>query len=442
DKINLSCILYDRRGYKPTLKKTYKSLSEKVAVESIFLAYQATHKKLPSKNKIRFFVSGLKALIRQKINYQLMETKLLWKMIWEIYLSQSLSPNEAYLTKKTKHYLLDISFNYIHEKVLRSLPDFILEPPKMNNSKIIIFPFPTSIKVIGNNVKAVHKIHDLIPILYTNYIDNVDKYTKFYRKTLDRITKYDNSYFVCISEPVREEFLNVYPHIEDKTIVIPNVLPDTFYNEKNLTWLGAIIKTRLSSLHKNKFIEFNTEKKYILHVGTIEPKKNHINLIKAYEFLKYKYQNKDFILILVGNLGWKYEEVLKKIKILINKNQLIHLSNLSPEELRVVYSHASVVCTPSFVEGFSFTPAEAAKCGTPSVISDIPAHKWVMKDGAVYCNPYSYKSIAQGLETILFKWTTKEKEELIRKAQDAIARFSIENIQEKWEDYLLSLTKR
>jgi len=441
-KLNLSCILYDRKGYKPILKRVYKSLSEKVEVESTFLAYQATTKKPTSKKKIRFFLSSLKEIISTKINYQLMETNLLWKMIWEVYLSQTLSPNEMYLVKNTKHYLLDISFSYIHAKALMSLPDFILNPQKINNSEIIVFPFPTSIKVVGNNVKAVHKIHDLIPILHTNYIDNVERYSKFFRKNLDKVIKYNNSYFVCISEPTREEFLSVYPDMEEKTIVIPNALPDTFYNERNFVWLKTIINTRASGLHKNKIIEFEKEKKYILHVGAIEPKKNHMNLIKAYEFLKHKYQNEDFILILVGNFGWKYKEVLKKMKLLIDKRQLIHLNNLSPDELRLVYSHASVVCAPSFVEGFGFTPAEAAKCGTLSVISDIPAHRWVMKDGAVYCNPYDYKSIAQGLEKILFKWTVKQKEDLIKKAQNAIARFSIENVQEKWEDYLLSLKKR
>jgi len=107
---------------------------------------------------------------------------------------------------------------------------------------------------------------------------------------------------------------------------------------------------------------------FILFVGTIEPRKNLENLIRAVALLKNK---KKFSgkLIVVGMPGWMGEGVAEMIERLGLRKGVVFLGYLKDTMLRYLYNLAEVFVFPSYYEGFGFPPLEALLAGTPVVTS-------------------------------------------------------------------------
>src|SRR5206468_10175881 len=71
------------------------------------------------------------------------------------------------------------------------------------------------------------------------------------------------------------------------------------------------------------------------------------------------------------------------------------------DDMPALYSAADVFVFPSFYEGFGSPPVEAMRCGAPVVVSDIPAHREIEADAALFVDPHSVESIAEGLLRVL-----------------------------------------
>lgn len=149
----------------------------------------------------------------------------------------------------------------------------------------------------------------------------------------------------------------------------------------------------------------NIYKPYLLFVSTIEPRKNVLNIIEAFEILKGK--NYPFYLYLVGKVGWKCDEILKKIKESHYKDYIIHLAYLKREEVGSFYRDSFCLLFPSFYEGFGFPILEAYSMGCPVITSKNSSLEEIGQDGCIYVelNP---ESIAEGVEKL---W----KDEILRK---------------------------
>jgi len=103
--------------------------------------------------------------------------------------------------------------------------------------------------------------------------------------------------------------------------------------------------------------------RFILFVGTIEPRKNLTTLIEAWAMLSDRPD-----LVIVGAWGWLYEPIKEQIARL--GPRVHHIQGLDPAELPAVYNLARVLAHPAWYEGFGFPPLEAMACGTPVIVSD------------------------------------------------------------------------
>jgi glycosyltransferase involved in cell wall biosynthesis len=137
---------------------------------------------------------------------------------------------------------------------------------------------------------------------------------------------------------------------------------------------------------------------YILFVGSGEPRKNLLGLLKAYLLLP-EYVKKDFQLLLIGYKGWGNQEIVERMDQL--KGRVHYLGYLTNEELAALYRGASCLVFPSFYEGFGLPPLEAMACGCPAVVSDVASLPEVCGDAAYYVNPYDVESIAEGMYKVL-----------------------------------------
>lgn len=168
-------------------------------------------------------------------------------------------------------------------------------------------------------------------------------------------------------------------------------------------------------------IDFDLPKKFIFSVGSIEPRKNLIGLLKAYNLLSNEIKD-EYKLVLAGFKGWENDEIMNIIN--KNKENIIYLGFISDIELAKVYNLSSCFVFPSFYEGFGLPVLEAMACGTPVVCSDASSIPEVGGDAVVYCNPYEIEDIKNKIEFVLND--NPLQEDMIKKGLERAKLFSWE----------------
>jgi glycosyltransferase involved in cell wall biosynthesis len=137
---------------------------------------------------------------------------------------------------------------------------------------------------------------------------------------------------------------------------------------------------------------------YILFVGTIEPRKNLVNLLEAFSILKQrKYPGR---LVIAGMQGWMSDDLKAFVSKLGVESFVTFLGFVEDSGLRVLYNKADVFAFPSFYEGFGFPIVEAMSCGAPVVTSDTSSCAEVAGDAALTVSPRDPKAIAEAITKI------------------------------------------
>jgi hypothetical protein len=127
----------------------------------------------------------------------------------------------------------------------------------------------------------------------------------------------------------------------------------------------------------------------------------------------------------------------------IERGQLFMLSAVPAPDLRVLYRNALATVCPSLGEGFDFSGVEAMRSGGIAIASDIPVHREIYSDAAVYFDPYSTGSLVTALEETLYSPASAKKVQAMRvRGQKVSGRYLPEVILPKWEDFLASLAGR
>ena len=137
---------------------------------------------------------------------------------------------------------------------------------------------------------------------------------------------------------------------------------------------------------------------YILFVGTVEPRKNILCLLRAYRILPEPLR-REFKLVLAGAHGWRNEAVKRELEAM--GDRVTYTGYIEEDVLVKLYRGAAALVCPSFYEGFSFPPVEAMACGTPVLVSDIPVHREVCADAALYFDPHEAEELAGKLVDLL-----------------------------------------
>ncbi|MGL5434323.1 MAG: glycosyltransferase family 4 protein [Lachnospiraceae bacterium] len=156
-----------------------------------------------------------------------------------------------------------------------------------------------------------------------------------------------------------------------------------------VSWLGA----DFTSENKTSDIRDDVEelvcsgKKYILTVGTIEPRKNHKILLDAFD---QKLFDEELNLVFVGRIGWNVDELRKRIASHEYGNQkFFHFVGLDDNNVDYLYRNSYLVAFPTFDEGFGLPMIEAFQRGTPVIASDCKVLQEVGGNNAIYFSPDS-----------------------------------------------------
>ena len=137
-------------------------------------------------------------------------------------------------------------------------------------------------------------------------------------------------------------------------------------------------------------------------VCTIEPRKNHLLLLDAWEHLReISAARHASISSLSGRRAGEHHAIVQRCTPWLQRGGLHFLENVPSDDLRLLYRHARVTVCPSFGEGFDFPGVEAMRCGGVVAASDIPVHRGVFDGACEYFSPYSSEELLSALERLL-----------------------------------------
>ncbi len=144
--------------------------------------------------------------------------------------------------------------------------------------------------------------------------------------------------------------------------------------------------------------------RFLLAVGTLEPRKNLARLFEAVALLRDRGAFADWdgpALVVAGREGWLYEPIYARVVALGLRAQVRFLTDATDRDLLALYNLASVMVYPSLYEGFGLPPLEALACGAVVVCSDASALPEVVGDAALLVDPYDVEGLADAIERAL-----------------------------------------
>lgn len=141
--------------------------------------------------------------------------------------------------------------------------------------------------------------------------------------------------------------------------------------------------------------------KYILFVGTIEPRKNLVRLFQAYDRLPADIK-KEYQLILAGGKGWLNKEIYTEVeKLRLINNGIKFLGYVPDSDIPALLKNATVFVYPSLYEGFGLPPLEAMASGVPVISSNISSIPEVVGEAGILIDPCSVEQISEAMQKVI-----------------------------------------
>ena len=155
---------------------------------------------------------------------------------------------------------------------------------------------------------------------------------------------------------------------------------------------------------------------FIFYLGTIEPRKNIISLVRAYDQLRSlnNPQLEKYKLVIAGGKGWKVESILHEMRNAKYTKDIIYTSQITNEDKPYVYNLASLFVYPSFFEGFGFPVLEAMKCKVPVITSNTSSLPEVVGDAGIMIDPDKPDELFVAMREVLL---SKNLQDLLREKE-------------------------
>jgi glycosyltransferase involved in cell wall biosynthesis len=169
--------------------------------------------------------------------------------------------------------------------------------------------------------------------------------------------------------------------------------------------------------------KYNLPPKFILYVGTIEPRKNLSRLLEVFRELLNN--NLEVKLVIIGKKGWLYEAFFNKLQTLGLEDRVIFPGYVEEADLPACYQLAKVFVFPSVYEGFGLPPLEAMACGIPVISSNSSSLPEVVGDGGLLVGPNDTQAWVTALTRVLTD--TELQRDLRKRALAQAQKFSWAN---------------
>ncbi len=239
---------------------------------------------------------------------------------------------------------------------------------------------PDFIPPLHNRIPSVITVHDLGFLIYPNFVTSES--ARYYGQIELAVRRANR--IIAVSNSTRSDLVKLLGAPESKINVIYEAA-DPLFQPIDTTIARTCLDTSLDTSLDTTAI--NIPERFILFVGTIEPRKNLGTLLRAYQQLRNLYTI-DIPLVLAGAPGWLFHDINDLVKSLGLTEHVIFTGSIPDNEhLRALYNLATMLVHPAYYEGFGLPPLEAMACGTPVVCSDAGSLPEVVGNAALMAPP-------------------------------------------------------
>lgn len=231
---------------------------------------------------------------------------------------------------------------------------------------------------LTSSIPQVLILHDLA---FLHFPDFIPWYHRLYYRFFTPGFLHKAKKLVTVSGFTRNDIVHHYQVAAENIQVIHGAARQVF---KPLSF-GAKEEVKAS---------YADSREYFLFVGGIHPRKNLMNLLKAFSLFK-KWQHSNMKLLVAGRLAWQYGDIVEKMKTYKYRDDVVMLGYLTDEQLANITAAAYALVYPSFFEGFGLPIVEAMQSGVPVIAADTASLTEVGGDAARYASPDDPDAIAK-----------------------------------------------
>lgn len=256
--------------------------------------------------------------------------------------------------------------------VRRDRPDVLFVPSH-------VIPWPNTARV-----PAVVTVHDV------GYLHYPDKHPFFERLYLDWSTRHSASVarrVVAVSKATAHDLHALSGVPQQKIRVVHSGVDEKLHPVTDAQTVD-VLRARLG-----------ISGPYVLHVGSLQPRKNLTRLVEAFDRVKDTIPG--LVLVLAGRPGWGYQSLFERIESLGLGERVLLPGYVPDDDLATLYSGAEVYAFPSLYEGFGFPALEAMACGTPLVCASASSLPELVGNAALTFPPTDVSSMADALRRAL-----------------------------------------
>lgn len=215
-------------------------------------------------------------------------------------------------------------------------------------------------------------------------------FNRLYLGLMTRVSVRRASHVIAISESTRQDVIKLLGASPDRVHRVYCGVDPSFV---------PLSRTEVDAFRQEKGLP----KRFVLNLGTIEPRKNVVRLIQAYASLvaSAPREMSDVPLVVAGGRGWLADPIYARVQELGVQDRVRFVGYVPEVEKRLWYNAATCFCYPSLYEGFGLPPLEAMACGIPVITSSAASLPEVVGDAGITVSPLDVTALAEALGQVL-----------------------------------------
>ena len=271
----------------------------------------------------------------------------------------------------------------IQNNMLRILWEQLMLPIYSRKDRLDLFHYTDhALSLFQSTQQVIITVHD---IAYIRFPDLLNQTRQIYKKNILGKSIKRASIIVADSYSTKRDIVEFFG-INEKKIKVVHLGVESRFRP-----ISSVEEYRL----KNKL-----PAKMILNVGTLEPRKNVVALIRAFKKLRGK-GCKDYKLVIAGEKGWLYKQIFKEVERCNLEKEILFLGVVRDEDLPMLYNCAELFVYPSLYEGFGLPPLEAMACGVPVITSNTSSLPEVVGNAGIMVDPDDDNSLSEAMFNML-----------------------------------------
>lgn len=261
----------------------------------------------------------------------------------------------------------------------------LLQPNAVASEKLDILHSTSYVQPLICPARSVVTILDLS---FLRMPEHFNRGNRLYLATMARLTARRSQKILTISESTRQDVIQLLGVRPEKVAVTYCGCDSIFEPIEDLRIIQRFKSAR------------GLPERFILYIGTLEPRKNVERLVEAYATARRLHQI-PHKLVLGGARGWLYDRIFTRISQLGIQDQVIFADYIPYAELPLWYNAADIFIYPSLYEGFGLPPLEAMACGTPVITSSVSSLPEVVGEAAITVDPLNVDALAAAIAGLL-----------------------------------------